>query len=176
MTFFRFCLFLIVAVVFSGCSLLDEQSFIVSGEEVAFSLPEQYESNIFTVAKTVTNPDFAAKLKERGLPTSMLTSLKFASLSLRVSSKDPDFTLGSVRDLKVTIAPEGGNPLTVASGSFEGWSGDEALLTVGDVELLDLWDSPTLDYRLTFTVTELPQDPIEVALDPVFTVTTSVFN
>ena len=172
----RLSLFLIVGILFSGCAILDEQSFTVTGQEVSFSLAEQYESNTFTVSQTVTNPDFEAKLKDRGLPTSMVTSLRFASLTLRLTSDDPAFALGSVSDLKVTIAPEGGSPLTVASGSFEGWDGDEALLTVGDVELLDFWDSPTLDYRLTLTVTNLPQRPIEVSIDPVFTVTTSVFN
>ena len=171
-----YLLIFLLGVLLSACDVLDEQSFTVSGSEVSFAVAEQFESNTFTVSQTVANPDFAAKLKERGLPTSMLTSLRFASLTLRVASEDPEFTLGSISDLKVTMAAEGGTPLTVASGSFEGWDGDEALLTVGDVELLDFWDSPTLDYRLTFTVTDLPRQPVDVEIDPKFTVTTSVFN
>ncbi|WP_157976043.1 hypothetical protein [Lewinella sp. IMCC34191] len=168
--------FLIFALFLSSCSVLDEQSFSVSGAPVDLVLHEQYESNTLLIVQSVDSPDIEGKLKDRGLPVSMLTSIKFEQVSLRIADADTDFDIGSIEELRLDLVAGDSAPVTVANGSFAGWEGSSALLTLEDVELLDYLESPTIEYRLTLTVTDQPSKSVNLEIEPVFTVGTSLFN
>ncbi|MGB3799833.1 MAG: hypothetical protein WA952_08440 [Lewinella sp.] len=165
---------LFFSFLLTGCAALKEQTFAIGGSEVAFSVPQQFESNTFRMQQESSQPNIEQNMKDRGLPVSLLKSVKFASITLQVDSDDPNFDIGSIEQLLVTIALDDQPAMKVATGSFSGFSGKEALLELEDTELLDLLSAESAVYTLEFTVDELPGAPIEVAIDPEFQVTTSI--
>lgn len=161
--------------VFSACEVLEDHAFTVTGSEVGFTFPEQHESNSYHLTKEVDNPDIEGRLKDRGLPVNMLSSVKLASLTLFLDSDDPNFDVSSITNVKVNASLAGRSSIAIATGDFTGWQGDDALLTVADVELLEYVTAETMEFTIRFEVTEQPAAPIDVRLEPEFTAVTSLF-
>lgn len=169
-------LLLLLPLALAGCAILEDHAFTVTGTEVNFIYPQQYESQHYRLTREVTNPDIEERLKARGLPMNMLSSVKLASLRLHVSAEDPNFGIGSLQNVKVSASLGGFSALPIAAGDFAGWEGTDGLLTVHDEELIEYVSAETMEFTLQFEVAELPEGAIDIRLEPEFTAVVNVLN
>ena len=169
-------LLLFIPLVLTRCAILEDHAFTVTGNEVNFIFPEQYESQQYRLTREVTNPDIEERLKARGLPMNMLASVKLASLRLYVSAQDPDFGISSLQNVKINASLGGFSSLPVATGDFTGFTGDEGLLTVLDEELLEYVSAETMEFTVQFMLAEQPEGAIDIRLEPEFTAVVNVLN
>lgn len=167
---------LLLPLCFTACAILEDHAFTVTGNEIGFIFPEQFESQQYRLTREVTNPDIEERLKARGLPMNMLASVKLASLRLHVSSEDPDFRISSLRKVKVNASLGGFSSLPVATGDFTGHTGNEGLLTVLDEELIEYISAETMEFTVQFELSEQPGGAIDLRLEPEFTAVVNVLN
>ena len=173
---FRLLLLLVFPLLWTGCAILEDHAFAVTGNEVNFIFPEQYESHQFRLTREVSNPNIEERLQARGLPMNMLASVKLASLQLHVSSEDPSFGIGSLSNVKINASLGGFSSLPVATGDFSGWEGNDGLLTVLDEELIEYVSAETMEFTVQFEVADLPEGAFDVRLEPEFTAVVNVLN